>query len=208
MKNRHAGHNASAKIIISMDGAVLREIALSSGRATIGRQPQNHIVLNDLGVSGRHALIATTDNDFYLEDLNSTNGTQVNGQPVGKHFLQHGDIIGIARYQLRYVNSRHAGRASLPTGMEANAGGALVRVLEGVGAGREIPLNKPITTLGRPDAQIAVILRQPGGYLLAQVEGAAPLVNGAAIAADGRFLDDGDLIEMGGARLRFMPVPT
>lgn len=204
MKTRQAEGKTMAKLVLSMNGAVLREIALSKGRATIGRRPHNDIVLNHPGVSGRHARIGTTDDDFYLEDLNSTNGTQVNGQPVRRHYLQHDDVICIARYQLRYVSGRHAEGGRMTDDIAEASGKALLRVLEGVGAGREVVLNKPMTTLGRPDVQIAVILRRPGGYLITHIEGAAPLVNGAAIGVDGQVLADGDLVEMVGARLQFM----
>lgn len=203
MKKRLAEGKIMAKLVLSMNGAVLREIALSPGRSTIGRRPHNDIVLNHPGVSGRHARIGATDNDFYLEDLNSTNGTQVNGQPVRKHYLQHGDVICIARYELRYVSGPHAECGRLADAVAASTG-ALIRVLEGVGAGREVMLDKPMTTLGRPEAQIAVIVRQPGGYLITHIEGDAPAVNGVAVGADGRLLGDGDLIDMVGARVQFV----
>ena len=82
-----------AKLILSMEGLVLKEIPLVRERTTIGRKPHNDIQIDNLAISGEHAVIVTVINDSFLEDLDSTNGTLVNGQPVKKHFLQDGDVI-------------------------------------------------------------------------------------------------------------------
>src|SRR5512134_1359552 len=92
-----------AKLILSMDGLVLKEIALTKERTTLGRKPDNDIHIDNLAVSGHHAVIVTILNDSFLEDLHSTNGTLVNGRPVDKHFLQDGDVIEIGKYKLKYV---------------------------------------------------------------------------------------------------------
>ena len=80
-----------AKLILSMDSLVLKEIPLSKERTTIGRKPHNDIQIDNLAISGEHAVVITILNDSFLEDMGSTNGTFVNGQPVKKHFLQSGD---------------------------------------------------------------------------------------------------------------------
>src|SRR3977135_3856178 len=100
-----------AKLILSMDGLVLKEIALTKERTTIGRKPHNDIQIDNLAVSGEHAVIVTILQDSFLEDLGSTNGTVVNGQPVKKHFLQNNDIIELGKYKLKYVNEAVAGQA-------------------------------------------------------------------------------------------------
>jgi pSer/pThr/pTyr-binding forkhead associated (FHA) protein len=87
-----------------MDGLVLKEIALTKERTTIGRKPHNDIQIDNLAVSGEHAVIVTILNDSFLEDLGSTNGTSVNGQSIKKHFLQHNDTIELGKYKLKYVN--------------------------------------------------------------------------------------------------------
>lgn len=92
-----------AKLILSMDGMVLKEIPLAKERITIGRKPHNDIQIDNLAISGEHAAIVTILNDAFLEDLDSTNGTQVNGQPVKKHFLQNGDVIELGKYRLKYL---------------------------------------------------------------------------------------------------------
>ncbi len=93
-----------AKMILSMDGLVLKEIPLDKERITIGRKPHNDIQIDNLAISGEHAAIVTILNDSFLEDLNSTNGTLVNGQPVKKHFLKNNDVVELGKYKLKYIN--------------------------------------------------------------------------------------------------------
>src|SRR5437762_6845157 len=92
-----------AKLILSMDGLVLKEIPLAKERTTIGRKPHNDIQIDNLAVSGEHAVIVTILNDSFLEDLGSTNGTVVNGNPIKKHFLQNNDVIELGKYKLKFV---------------------------------------------------------------------------------------------------------
>ena len=97
-----------AKLILSLDGQLIKEFTLSKERTTIGRKPHNDIQIDNLAVSGEHAIIMTILNDSFLEDLGSTNGTLVNGQPVKKHFLQSNDTVEIGKYKLKYVNEAPA----------------------------------------------------------------------------------------------------
>jgi len=92
-----------AKLILSLEGSVIREIPLDKERVTIGRRPQNDIQIENLAVSGEHACIVTILNDSFLEDLGSTNGTLVNGNPIKKHILQNNDVIEIGKYKMKYV---------------------------------------------------------------------------------------------------------
>ena len=92
-----------AKLILSMDGLVLKEILLTKERTSIGRKASNDIQIDNLAISGEHAAVVTILNDSFLEDLNSTNGTLVNSQPVKKHFLKNGDVIELGKYKLKYV---------------------------------------------------------------------------------------------------------
>jgi len=93
-----------AKLILSVDGTVLKEITLNKERTTLGRKPHNDIQVDNLAVSGEHAAIITILNDSFIEDLNSTNGTLVNGKPIKKHFLQNNDVIEIGKHKLKYFN--------------------------------------------------------------------------------------------------------
>jgi hypothetical protein len=91
------------KLILSMDGLVLKEVELTKERTTIGRRPHNDIVIDNLAVSGEHAVLITILNDSFVEDLGSTNGTTVNGQPIKKHFLQPNDTVELGKYKLKFI---------------------------------------------------------------------------------------------------------
>jgi pSer/pThr/pTyr-binding forkhead associated (FHA) protein len=92
-----------AKIILSMEGMVLKDVPLTKERITIGRKPHNDIQIDNLGISGEHAAITLSGRDVVLEDLNSTNGTHIEGRPVKKHLLKNGDIIELGKYRLKFI---------------------------------------------------------------------------------------------------------
>jgi pSer/pThr/pTyr-binding forkhead associated (FHA) protein len=250
-----------AKLILSMDGLVLKEINLTKERTTIGRKPHNDIQIDNLAVSGEHAVIVTILQDSFLEDLGSTNGTVVNGQSIKKHFLQNNDIIELGKYKLKYVNENPAGvakaadfektmvlrpgaikpaapvaapapapaPAAAPASAAAKAlsdtvaGGtptsppaaakpaaaaaqkpAALQLLSGPSAGKELDLTKPLTTLGKPGVQVAVITRRPQGFFITHVEGASfPVVNGKPLDAQAHALNDHDVIELAGIKMEF-----
>ena len=252
-----------AKLILSMDGLVLKEIPLAKERTTIGRKPHNDIQIDNLAVSGEHAVIVTILNDSFLEDLGSTNGTVVNGNPVKKHFLQNNDVIELGKYKLKFVgeasgasaggdkadfektmvlrpaSARQTGgealrtspgsqrAAAMPQAAAAVAGIAdatktvppapqpaaprpagqplgAIQLLSGANAGKELELTKPLTTLGKPGVQVAVLTRRPQGYFITHVEGAArPNVNGQQIGPAPHALKDHDVIELAGVKMEF-----
>ena len=94
-----------ARLVLSLDGQALAEYNMSKERYTIGRLPDNDIRIDNPAVSGHHALIINILNDSFLEDLNSTNGTYVNGKMVKKHAMQHGDVITVGHHSLRFMDS-------------------------------------------------------------------------------------------------------
>jgi predicted component of type VI protein secretion system len=327
-----------AKLILSLDGMVLREFPLSKERTTIGRKSHNDVVIDNLAVSGEHAMIMTILNDSFLEDLGSTNGTLVNGQPIKKHFLQNNDVIELGKYKIKYhsevviaqpaqqdfektmvlrapplgaaaappaaanaaaaaatpapaagapapkslrdtvvdpaqadslVSTDVGGQAqpavqSQPTAQPqpavvaaaavspapkpaaamapstvmataaALAGGSaavampapavqapvaapaeapatvgVIQILSGPSAGKELPLIKPLTTLGKPGVQVAVIARRPQGYFITHVEGSHfPVVNGKGLDAQAQGLSDHDVIELAGVKMEFFLKPN
>jgi len=95
-----------ARLMLSLDGSVLAEYNMNKERYTIGRLPDNDIRIDNPAVSGHHSLIINILNDSFLEDLNSTNGTYVNGKLIKKHAMQHGDVITVGHHQLRFVDSQ------------------------------------------------------------------------------------------------------
>jgi pSer/pThr/pTyr-binding forkhead associated (FHA) protein len=326
-----------AKLILSLDGMVLREYPLTKERTTIGRKPHNDIVIDNLAVSGEHAMIMTILNDSFLEDLGSTNGTLVNGQPIKKHFLQNNDVVELGKYKLKYAAEATAAAAApdfektmvlrAPPGggapaapkaegapaaakapepevsqpvpknfgdtvvnpemMQSQGMGASLRdaaqkvaataaatvatttapgaaaraaaapagpgpaslgvppapaspqagpaaaaaaaaiasqpvaagvagqaqgtiqILSGPSAGKELPLSKPLTTLGKPGVQVAVIAKRPQGYFITHVEGPTyPVVNGKQLDAQAHALSDHDVIELAGVKMEFFLKPA
>ena len=93
-----------AKLVLSLNASVLGEYTLDKERITVGRKPDNDIQIDNLAVSGQHAAIITILNDSFLEDLDSTNGTFVNGKLIKKHALKNGDVVSIGKHELKYIN--------------------------------------------------------------------------------------------------------
>jgi hypothetical protein len=92
-----------ARLVLSLDSQVMAEYNMTKERYTIGRLPDNDVRIDNPAVSGHHSLIINILNDSFLEDLNSTNGTYVNGKLIKKHALQHGDVVTVGHHQLRFV---------------------------------------------------------------------------------------------------------
>jgi pSer/pThr/pTyr-binding forkhead associated (FHA) protein len=187
-----------AKIIVTRDGEVEQQVQLNKERMTLGRHPRNDIVLSHPAVSGDHAVIVTILDDSFLEDLHSTNGTFVNGHRIGKHFLQHQDVIKMAKFQVEFVKDGVRPLAAAEPVL------AEIEVLNGSNAGKHVALTKPQTTLGRKGVQVVVIDRHPEMYTITHVEGEqAPLVNDVALGKQVRRLNQGDVIDLSGTRMAF-----
>jgi hypothetical protein len=92
-----------AKLILSLDGMVLREYPLTKERTTIGRKPHNDIQIDNLAVSGEHAVLQMVGADVFIEDLNSTNGTYINGKAIKKQLLTHNDTVEIGKYKIKFL---------------------------------------------------------------------------------------------------------
>ncbi len=214
------------KMIVSIDGVVIKEVQLTKDRTSLGRRPYNDIVIDNLAVSGEHAVLQLAGNDVHLEDLNSTNGTYLNGKAVKKQLLQNGDTVEIGKYRIKYVSEAadsnyekttvfkagSAGAAAVSS-MAANAAvqlsgstaNAAIKVLSGSAAGREVPLVKVVTTIGKPGVAVAAITKRPHGFVVAHVEGAnRPSLNGAAIGVEPVALKNGDMLELAGTQMQFV----
>ena len=212
------------KMIVSIDGVVIKEVQLTKDRTTLGRRPYNDIVIDNLAVSGEHAVLQMMANEVYLEDLNSTNGTYVNGKAVKKQLLQNNDTVEIGKYKIKYINEVanpgyektmiiKAGSIAPPPVLVEGASAtaetasvaAAIKVLSGAAAGREVPLVKVVTTIGKPGVAVAAITKRPHGFVVAHVEGAnKPTLNGAAIGAEPVTLKNGDLLELAGTQMQFV----
>ena len=219
------------KLVVSLDGVVIKEVQITTDKTTLGRRPYNDIVIDNLAVSGEHAVLQMVGADVFIEDLNSTNGTYINGRAIKKQLLTHNDTVEVGKYKIKYLVDdgadyertmimRPAGAASpaassRPMGLGGTgvtqAGGltgstmASIKVLNGAAAGREVALTKVVTTVGKPGVQVASITRRPGGYAFAHVEGPTrPSVNGVPLTSDSIPLRNGDVIELAGTQMQFI----
>ena len=210
------------KMIVSIDGVVIKEVQLTKDRTSLGRRPYNDIVIDNLAVSGEHAVLQMSGNEVHLEDLNSTNGTYVNGKAVKKQRLQNSDTVEIGKYKIKYVNDGASvgfdrptatkpgtgpasGAASVPTAAAASSGAAAIKVMSGAAAGREVALVKIVTTIGKPGVAVAAITKRPHGFVLAHVEGIdKPRLNGAVVGAEPVTLKNGDMLELAGTSMQFV----
>jgi hypothetical protein len=217
------------KMIVSIDGVVIKEVQLTKDRTTLGRRPYNDIVIDNLAVSGEHAVLQMSGSEVYLEDLNSTNGTYVNGKAAKKQLLINGDVIEVGKYKIKFVNeaaeqgfektmmvspAMMANMAKPPVAPpspavhaapDMSATRAAIKVLSGAASGREVPLTKVVTTVGKPGVAVAAITRRQHGFVVHHVEGAGnPTLNGAPIGTDPVALKNGDLIELAGTQMQFV----
>jgi pSer/pThr/pTyr-binding forkhead associated (FHA) protein len=201
------------KMIVSIDGVVIKEVQLTKERTTLGRRPYNDVVIDNLAVSGEHAALQMTGSEVTLEDLNSTNGTYVNGKAIKKQQLQNGDTIEVGKYKIKFVNEVEAPgydktmvfKPGEPPAAEGGTLSGALRVLSGASSGREVPLTKVVTTVGKPGVAVASISRRQNGYVVAHVEGAeTPLLNGAPISSEPVALKSGDVVELAGTKMQFI----
>src|SRR3982750_4860181 len=91
------------KLVVSLDGVVIKEVQITKDKTTLGRRPYNDIVIDNLAVSGEHAVLQMVGNDVFIEDLNSTNGTYINGKAVKKQLLSHDDTVEIGKYKIKFM---------------------------------------------------------------------------------------------------------
>ncbi len=185
------------KVTVSLDGVVIKEVPLTKDRTSLGRRPYNDIVLDNLAVSGEHAVLQMSGHEVHLEDLNSTNGTYMNGTAVKKKLLLNLDTIDIGKYKIKYSSEV----APAPV-TNLNA---VIKLVSGAAAGREVPLVKVVTTIGKPGIAVAAITKRPLGFVVTHVEGAnPPSLNGIALGAEPVALKDGDLLELAGTQMQFV----
>lgn len=203
-----------AKIIVTLNGLIQQEVPLLKSRVAIGRRPDNDLVLDHPTISGKHAAIDTGTVGIFILDLGSTNGTQVNGQPVTRHLLQQDDVIEIGKYKLQYQVDKvrfaepftSAATSALTAKVKVSPIPVLakIRVLNGSNAGKELVLNKEVTTLGRQGALVISITRQLEQYLIAHVEGNVfAKINDVTMNVIPRQLMDGDVIDLSGTKMLF-----
>ncbi len=223
------------KLEFSFSGNKIGEFILDKEVMTIGRKEDNDIRIDNLAVSGHHAKLLTLFEDSFLEDLESTNGTLVNGQAIKKHPLKNGDVITIGKHELRYLNDtldalddgektvlirpKVQQQPSYPNSVMPNEieyepaaksdslENAKLQILNGSGAGKELPLLKPSIKLGKAGAELVQINRRPDGHFIVCLDNPAgnspPRVNGEDIGAGARKLENHDVIEINRLKIEY-----
>lgn len=218
-----------AKLVLSSDGAIVTQRFLDEESVTIGRAPGNDVVVDDPAVADLHASISVVGNDYILEG-GGTVAVAVNGTPQTRRILQHGDVIELGAYSLKYIDSRAAGEIDLERTMLIPGLGPVLGT-EDAGTDEPVPSSRPpkkrfpqarvewiggprrgsmrslervIDTFGTPGVGVVVVTRRPHGFFVTHVEGAGyPRVNGESIGKEPRALAGGDVIEVAGEKLRF-----
>ncbi|HTO49896.1 MAG TPA: FHA domain-containing protein [Burkholderiales bacterium] len=218
-----------AKLMVTRSGTNLGSWFIEDKRLVIGRAEGVDIRLEDAAVSKQHASIEVMGADHILLDLESSNGTFVNGTRVMRHLLRHGDAIDILGFELKYVDHKSvvvadgdrtmiftrgaeggltpagagAGKAPLANArtVEVELPVAVLRGVAGPRAGGTIALDRPLTALGERGRDAAAVFRRPDGFALARVTGKPPKVDGKAIPDGWQILRDGAVIEVGGEKV-------
>lgn len=213
------------RMIVSIDSVVIKEVKLTKERTTLGRRPYNDIVIDNLAVSGKHAVIHMTDDGVEIEDVGSTNGTYVNAKAVTRQELRNGDIVEVGKYKIRFLQEAEGENfektmlvkpgmvspsmvapraAAAATPQAAVPLSAVIRVMSGAAAGREVALLKVVTTIGKPGVAVASITKRHQGHVLAHVEGPdRPLLNGTPMGEAPVPLKHGDRITLAGTEMQF-----
>ncbi|MCM2267643.1 MAG: FHA domain-containing protein [Elusimicrobiales bacterium] len=211
------------KLMIKFEAAFMKEVKLDKPAFTLGRKPDNDIALDNAAVSGHHCKFYESGGTWFVEDMNSTNGTFVNGKKTLKAGLKPGDTVTIVKYSLLFADENTAmasapKEAPLPAQKPKTAQGAL-EVLENPGDDRkDFDLTALSTYIGK-SAQAAipykagglfgggpelaaVITMRPEGYYLNPIKEGYAKYNGNPLTEKVMLKDD-DTLEVGSTRFRF-----
>lgn len=203
------------QLIATVKGVEIKHVYLTRDRTTLGRKPDNDIVLDTLVVSGRHCAFDLEGvADVWLTDLGSTNGTYVNDHMVkDRTRLADGDVIAIGPFRVRYLQSSGepastfgetqmmaAGDSQFPSQLQAS-----FEVVSGSSAGLEVPVVKAVTTFGKAGVAVVSVAHRRNGFFVTHLAGAnVPLLNEKPLGADAVQLSDRDVLDLAGTRMRFV----
>ncbi|MCW8944780.1 MAG: FHA domain-containing protein [Sedimenticola sp.] len=205
------------KLVINKDGVLVDEVSIDKQIVTIGRDADSDVQLNDPSVSRNHASIRRIYTDLYIEDLGSTNGTQLNGRSITKHVLKAGDRLIIGTYQVDLqseieeeddldktvviqpsaVAAARSKLAKQPRKLLPKS--ATLRCFRGPNKGNMERIDRSLFTIGKPGENVAVIARRPQGFYLLHIGGSSfPRINNKEIDSKGGVqLQEGDVLEVG-----------
>lgn len=221
----------ASKLILTLDGEIVKEYVVNKETITIGRKHENDIQLNDLTVSGRHALILSSDDNTIVEDLGSTNGTLVNGNHIVQTVLQHGNVIQIGHHIFTYMNDEKEKyeptmfvkaeidetQMVLPdwdmnqdaVNLRGQPLGGLRKVNDPLGNGG-IEMRKRFSSIGYQGKKLAQIIRGETGYTVSGLDNLEnrrttdiPLLNGRKLSHESIPLKEQDIISIAGIEMEF-----
>jgi len=204
------------KIMILEGESVQEEIELENQQLVIGRDDSCGVHLSYPSVSRKHALLTCALDEYFIEDLGSTNGTLLNDEPVTKHILAGGDRLQIGDYVLRYeqeIEQSHVvdddpektqviqprKKRTIPEAVEIVPKTATIRYFRGPKTGQSEKIQRSLYTLGKPGGEVAVIARRPQGFYLLKIgKNSYPLINNKKVDVGGGVkLNEGDVVEVG-----------
>lgn len=220
--------NTQRRLILALDGKILREIPITNSMISIGRKHGNDIQLNDLTLSGRHAQITSVPDYVFIEDLGSTNGTLVNGNHVKKVALEPGDVIEIGHHQLTYMQPLEKScdptmfvqaesdktqftheKVSAPFIVKGLALGGF-RTVNGSSKKPLMELRKTYNSVGFQGKRVALITRSSDGYYITSVLGTrnrratdVPQLNGEVLGTKFTLLKENDIVKIAGFEIQF-----
>ena len=201
------------QLIVSVEGVEIKQLRLREGRTTLGRSPENDIVLENMVVSGHHCEFELRGQaEVYIEDLSSTNGTYVDGKLVKRQRLNDGDVIEIGNFRIQFLQDTERPSGFSSETMTMIEGGpsprtvhAIFQVLNGSSAGLAMPVVKAVTTFGKPGVCVVAVSHRRDGFYVAFLEGAnAPTLNGDAIGENPMLLSNHDVLELASTRMLFL----
>lgn len=204
------------KVVIKHQGNLVGEVNLKLGDTKIGRKAGCDIVLNDVGVSGEHAIIKTVGLKSTIQDLDSTNGTFIENKRVKVHELKHGESILVGNHTLIYRDDANLeppklGKQSTATPVAPQGqttvlmAFAQLLAVDGKDKGKRVPLIQEVVSINNPGKSPARINRTSEGYLLqASVGPGEPRINDKPVPPGGHLLEKGDVIEVAGTKFQFL----
>ncbi|MEK8034080.1 FHA domain-containing protein [Ideonella sp. DXS29W] len=206
-----------SKLVITHGPHVISVVTISRERTTIGRRAYNDLVLDAPTVSGEHAVLLAFDDDVFIEDLGSTNGTYVNNRAVRRILLHSEDRVAIGSFALTFKTQPGMAHPSAETPLsDAVRYGCIaeqvharipasIKVLDGALTGNQVFLTKVVTPIAGSGRNVVSIIRQPAGYFLARVDREHPLkINDEQVPFDPAELRNGDIIYADGVRMQFV----
>ncbi|MEW6646251.1 MAG: FHA domain-containing protein [Pseudomonadota bacterium] len=220
-----------SKLTLSFKGKLLKYFPLREGETVIGSDPGCTVFVDSLAIQAHHARLTLHGDTAILRDLDTTDGTFVNGTRIsGEHTLKNGDDIRVGKHNLKLtlepvmesdapeeivlapvpLEEEMAEEEAEPAETDAPEQEsshvrrhAFLQILNGQNMGKTISLKRNLMNLGKPGVQLAVIAHRNDGFFLSHLEGAPTRVGDQAIGDKAWPLHDGDVIQIGNVRMLF-----